>query len=147
MVILIEMSYWQCWFMPKHLKLWGMLHNVYEKFYIILTPRDRRLLKGGNVGRYKSLSNLHGDFPKNNHKFGSAPIATVIFRAWYKTHPPLSIDSFMLDISAFRTFFLRAFSCQCNYSFGLKYNMEVDNIFLHNQEQIAGDFDWRRSVL
>lgn len=59
----------------------------------------------GNVGRYKLLSNPHGDFPKNNHKFGPAPIATEILRAWYKMHPPLSIDSFMPDISAFRTFF------------------------------------------
>lgn len=116
-----------------------MLHNVYEKFYIILTPQAGRLLKGGNVGRYKSLSNLHGDFPKNNHKSGSASAATVILRAWYETHPPLSIDSFMLDISAFRTFFLRAFSCQCNYSFGLKNNVKINNIFL-NQEQIAGGF-------
>ena len=95
----------------------------------------------GNVGRYKSLSNLHGDFPKNNHKFGSAPIATVILRAWYKTHPPLSIDSFMLDTSAFRTFFLKVFSYQCNYSFGSKYNKETDNIFIYDQEQIAGDLD------
>jgi hypothetical protein len=86
-------------------------------------------LKWGNIGRYKSLSNLHGDFPKDNHKFGSAPIAAVILRAWYNMHPPLSIDSFMLDISAIRTFFLKAFSCQFNYSFGSKYNMEIDIYF------------------
>lgn len=95
-----------------------MLLDAYEKFYIMSALRDRCLLEGGNVGRYKLLSDFHGDFPKNNHKFGSAPIATVILGAWYKMHPPLSIDSFMLNISAFRTFFLRAFSCQCNNSFG-----------------------------
>jgi len=59
-----------------------MLHNVYEKFYIIFVPRDKSLLKGGNVGRYKSFSNLYGDFPKNNQEFGPAPIAAVILRAW-----------------------------------------------------------------
>lgn len=107
-----------------------MLHNVYEKFYIIFLLRDKRLLKGGNVGRYKSFSNLYGDFPKNNHKFGSTPITTVILRSRYKTHPPFSIDSLMPDISAFRTIFWRVFSCQCNDSFGSKFNIKLDNIFL-----------------
>lgn len=118
--------------MPKHLKLWSMVYNIYEKFYIIPTLRVGRLLIGGKVGRYKLLSNLYGYFPKYNHKLGSAPIATVILRTWYKTHPPLSIDSFMLDSSAFRTFFLSTFSCQRNYSFGPKYKNETDNIFKDN---------------
>jgi len=116
-------------FIPKHPKLWGTFHNVYEKLYIILALRDRRLLKGGNIGGENLLSNFHGDFPKNNHKSGSAPIAAVILRAGYKTHPPLSVYSFMPDISTFRTFVLRSFSCQFNYSFGSKYDMEIDIFF------------------
>jgi hypothetical protein len=50
-----------------------MLPNAYEKFYIMSALRDRRLLKGGKAGRYKLFSDFHGDFPKNNHKFGSSP--------------------------------------------------------------------------
>jgi len=107
-----------------------MFHNAYEKFYIMSASRDWRLLKERNVGGQKLLSDLHGDFPKNNHKFGSAPITTVILRARNKTHPPLSMDAFMLNISAIRTSFLRIFSCQCNYSFEPNFNMELNNIFL-----------------
>jgi hypothetical protein len=89
----------------------------------------------------KSLSSLHGAFPRNNHKLGSAPIATIILRPWYKTHPPLSIDSFMVDISAFRTFFLKVFSCHSNYSFRSKFNKETDNIFIDDQEQTTSELD------
>ena len=83
----------------------------------------------------KSLSSLHGAFPRNNHKLGSAPIATIILRPWYKTHPPLSADSLIRGITAFRTFFLKVFSCHSNYSFRSKYNKETDNVFINDQEQ------------
>jgi len=39
-----------------------------------------------------------------------------MFRAEYKTHPPLSADSLMGYITAFRTFILKVFSFHCHYS-------------------------------
>jgi hypothetical protein len=97
-------------------------------------------------GKYNLLSNFHGNFPKYNHKSGSAPIATIILRARYKMHPPLSIDSFMLDIAAFGTFYLRAFSCQYNDSFGPKYNKECDLKFILFAIRAGNSFDHLNSI-
>jgi len=50
---------------------------------------------------------------KKNYKSGFAPLTIIMFRAWYKTHPVVSIDSVIPYIyTAFRTFFLKIFFCQ-----------------------------------
>ena len=50
---------------------------------------------------------------KKDYKPGFALLTIIMFRAWYKTHPVVSIDSTIPDIyMAIGAFFLKFFSCQ-----------------------------------
>lgn len=50
---------------------------------------------------------------EKNYKSGFTPLTIILFRAGYKTHPVVPIDSRIPDIdTAFRTFSLKIFSYQ-----------------------------------
>lgn len=56
---------------------------------------------------------LQGASMKKNYKSGFASLTIIMFRAGYKTHPVVSIDSAIPHIhTAFRTFFLKISFCQ-----------------------------------